>query len=236
MIRIATAPVVEPRGMGNPMAEVSFSNGSLKHSGTLVRDGTVWDALTGDSGCAVLLVDSGGRIAYCNGAAGRLFELNATELAGRTLAELFEPAMAKERVSFVSRAIEGGAPFCVEGLVRGRLTRCAHRALRAEDGSGVLLVFAAAGTRADGPGSETIRARHQDPGALASLTARELEILKLIGEGLSTAEIAAALHRSVKTVEWHRVSLGSKLGQTNRVGLARIAFAAGLTGGLPSAT
>jgi DNA-binding CsgD family transcriptional regulator len=54
------------------------------------------------------------------------------------------------------------------------------------------------------------------------------EILKLIGIGLSTADIAKRLGRSVKTVEWHRVSLGDKLGVTNRVELARIAIAAGL--------
>jgi DNA-binding NarL/FixJ family response regulator len=52
--------------------------------------------------------------------------------------------------------------------------------------------------------------------------------LKLIGIGLSTADIARRLERSVKTVEWHRVSLGEKLGVTNRVELARIAIAAGL--------
>ena len=55
-----------------------------------------------------------------------------------------------------------------------------------------------------------------------------MEILRLIGEGLSTSEIAENLHRSVKTVEWHRVSLGNKLGVTNRVELARIAISAGL--------
>jgi DNA-binding CsgD family transcriptional regulator len=34
----------------------------------------------------------------------------------------------------------------------------------------------------------------------------------------------------VKTIEWHRVSLGEKLGVVNRVEIARIAIAAGLVG------
>jgi DNA-binding NarL/FixJ family response regulator len=34
----------------------------------------------------------------------------------------------------------------------------------------------------------------------------------------------------VKTIEWHRVSLGTKLGVTNRVELARIAIRAGVVG------
>ncbi len=64
---------------------------------------------------------------------------------------------------------------------------------------------------------------------MSALTERELEVLAFIGEGLATAEIARRLHRSAKTVEWHRRSLGSKLRVTNRVELARIAIRAGLT-------
>ncbi|HEX2838997.1 MAG TPA: LuxR C-terminal-related transcriptional regulator [Phycisphaerales bacterium] len=63
---------------------------------------------------------------------------------------------------------------------------------------------------------------------LTHLTTREREVLRLIGMGLSTSQIATRLSRSMKTVEWHRVSLGSKLKVKNRVELARIAIAAGL--------
>ena len=49
-----------------------------------------------------------------------------------------------------------------------------------------------------------------------------------IGEGLSTSEIASRLHRSVKTIEWHRASLGTKLKAANRVELARHAIKLGL--------
>lgn len=63
---------------------------------------------------------------------------------------------------------------------------------------------------------------------LDSLTPREREILSLIAEGESLPEIAQKLHRSLKTIESHRLSLGRKLGASNRVELARIAIAAGL--------
>ena len=78
-------------------------------------------------------------------------------------------------------------------------------------------------------GCAVVVAQFNDFGSLSVLTEREFEVLAFIGEGLSTAEIAQRLHRSVKTVEWHRRLLGSKLGATNRVELARIAIRAGLT-------
>ena len=45
----------------------------------------------------------------------------------------------------------------------------------------------------------------------ASLSPREAEVLRLIGEGLTTQQIAALLHRSVKTIEAHRSNLQRKL-------------------------
>ena len=67
-----------------------------------------------------------------------------------------------------------------------------------------------------------------DAPTLNQLTPREREILALIGEGYSLPEIAQRLHRSIKTVETHRLTLGRKLNASNRVELARIAIATGL--------
>lgn len=64
--------------------------------------------------------------------------------------------------------------------------------------------------------------------AIDSLTPREREILTLIAEGDSLAEIAQKLSRSLKTIESHRLSLGRKLKANNRVELAKIAFTSGL--------
>lgn len=56
-----------------------------------------------------------------------------------------------------------------------------------------------------------------------ALTAREREVLALIGEGKTNAEIAKALSISQKTVDKHRASLMRKLGVTSRAGLIRYA-------------
>ncbi len=50
---------------------------------------------------------------------------------------------------------------------------------------------------------------------LASLSDRELEVFRLIGEGSSTRQIAAALNLSVKTVESYQAHLKEKLGLRN---------------------
>jgi DNA-binding NarL/FixJ family response regulator len=61
-----------------------------------------------------------------------------------------------------------------------------------------------------------------------SITAREREVLKLIGEGFSNKQIAKVLSISVKTVEKHRSSLMSKLDLHNAAALAAYAVQKGL--------
>jgi DNA-binding CsgD family transcriptional regulator len=71
---------------------------------------------------------------------------------------------------------------------------------------------------------EIVRLRRSDAGQLpdprlAALTPRELEILKLIGEGMTNRDIGAHLYLSARTVEWHRGRLSAKLGEHKRSAL-----------------
>jgi DNA-binding NarL/FixJ family response regulator len=59
------------------------------------------------------------------------------------------------------------------------------------------------------------------------LSDRELEVLRLIGQGFGTQAIAEALHLSVKTVETHREHVKQKLKLENAQALRR--FAVGLS-------
>ena len=69
-----------------------------------------------------------------------------------------------------------------------------------------------------------------DPGAgpFHRLSTRELEVLRLIAEGLSAKSIAAQLSVSPKTVEAHRSSLLRKLGMRKATELVRYAVRYGL--------
>jgi DNA-binding NarL/FixJ family response regulator len=60
------------------------------------------------------------------------------------------------------------------------------------------------------------------------LTAREEQVVKLIAEAHTNAQIAATLHLSEKTIESHRANVLRKLGMRDRVELVRYAIRRGL--------
>lgn len=63
---------------------------------------------------------------------------------------------------------------------------------------------------------------------LGALTPRELQILRMIGKGMSRTDIAKIIFRSPKTVDAHRASIMEKLAIRDRVELARYAIREGL--------
>jgi DNA-binding NarL/FixJ family response regulator len=72
------------------------------------------------------------------------------------------------------------------------------------------------------------RARNDEPLREEPLTARELEVVKLVAEGHTNRDIAQALVISEKTVERHRANILEKLGMRDRVELTRYAIRRGL--------
>jgi DNA-binding NarL/FixJ family response regulator len=78
--------------------------------------------------------------------------------------------------------------------------------------------------------AEPLKADRADakPGTpLEKLTAREVEIVRLIGKGLSRVEIAKELSRSAKTVDGHQERIMKKLGLHTRADVMRFAIREG---------
>jgi DNA-binding NarL/FixJ family response regulator len=91
------------------------------------------------------------------------------------------------------------------------------------------------GTRFIYPTGTTTRAREHlerlrrgESARADILTKRELEVVKLVAEGLSSPEIAGTLVISIKTVERHRANIIRKLGLRDRVELTKYAIRRGL--------
>lgn len=59
---------------------------------------------------------------------------------------------------------------------------------------------------------------------LGKLSDREIEVLQMLGKGLSTREVATALHLSIKTIETHRSHIKEKLGLKDASELVRFAI------------
>lgn len=196
----------------------------------------VWTSLVQDSSRSIVVCDREGRVLFANERAAEHVGLDrSATMTGTTIEEICEAEYAQERLSLIREVIDRNTPLAVEGMTRGRWYRTVIRPFPTPDQPMglALLVHIPVPPRREGervthPEYEVCRAKIDDYGPLETLTARELEVLRLISEGNTTAEVARLLHRSVKTVEWHRVSLGTKLKVTNRVELARIAIRAGL--------
>ncbi len=63
-----------------------------------------------------------------------------------------------------------------------------------------------------------------DASPIEALSDRELEVFRMIGEGISTSLIAKQLHRSVKTIETYRARIKVKLNLKNNMELIRLAM------------
>ena len=122
-------------------------------------------------------------------------------LAAGACGFLIKDATPAELVAAIRQAAAGGSPFSDDVLRR--------------------LVEQATRARAAVPSSRP----------LASLTPREREVLALVAEGLSNADIADRVHVGVTTVKTHVASLMQKTDSPTRVHLAVLAVRHGLISG-----
>jgi len=127
-----------------------------------------------------------------------------------------------ENERYLHEALKAGAcGYVVKAVADRELVEACRAALRGES-------FLYPGATS-GPVPEPLQdAEGLEPAPDDPLTARELEVAKLIAEGYSGREIADTLVISEKTVERHRANILEKLDVRGRVELTRYAIRRGL--------
>jgi len=187
--------------------------------------------------CAVSIVREDGFVLYMNETAQRLFcsvHGRPNTLVGRNVLD-FEPrGLASERVTFMRSLARQEKHGVIRNIWQGEQILTSLRLLPKVPGETLRRFFAIneriAGARdaADFPDAVFLEPRNQDWGPLSKLSPREIEVLALVGEGLTAVEIAKRISRTKQTVDSHKSSLLRKLQCANAVQLAVIAHRAGL--------
>jgi DNA-binding NarL/FixJ family response regulator len=157
-----------------------------------------------------------------------LLDLEMPELDGvGVLRRLREIGAAVRVVVFTAFDTDERILDAVQAGAQGYLLKGAPRedlfnAVRVVHGGGSLLQPIVA--------SKLLKRVRYDPQAAAAeaLTGRELEVLRLLAQGLQNKEIAASLVISERTVKFHVSSVLSKLGAGNRTEAVKIAARRGL--------
>lgn len=204
----------------------------MGHSQSFAID---WSHLATDSGAGVLILDAQGRVLFINSIAARIYgRRSAREAIGTRLSDILPQAAAGERLEVVRHVIASGETVQARELWGGWALRWTIRPVSNASepaNPGALVVCSQESALPEDFGEQAARViefKHVDFGPLTGLTASELKVMALIGEGMSNAEIAGKLHRAVKTIESHRAALTEKTGNSSRVQIGIMARRAGL--------
>lgn len=205
----------------------------------------VWSALVTEPGTGVSIFDIDGLCLFmsqtaCDILIGR--GVRSEQVNGHHAREFFPEEWVAQRLILLQNIRDGGEPRGIRTIWRGyqQVTWITLIQDEPEDVPGggekpkerflCITRRVSADTTTEIPGGvEVVDSNVMRLGTLDVLSARELEVLALIGQGLSLKEIASVLHRSYKTVDNHRAAIGAKLKVDDRVKLAEIARRAGLT-------
>jgi DNA-binding CsgD family transcriptional regulator len=162
----------------------------------------------------------------------------AVELLTPLLRQRFPAGQRHELSDYIERfglGAEFMAPMRARGRVVGQVVVLRRGDVRPFSPGELRLIQAVADVIALGLDSQraAVPATAADPDASApdKLSRREREILALLALGHTNREIAERVHLSVRTVEWHRARIQTKLHVTGRAALAQIAREHGLVGG-----
>ena len=235
--------------MSNPQGEAGHGDGPTDHlfpkrdagdPGDL-GETTVWQSLTREPHTGVTVLQRDGKIAYVNEQAVEIYygsDMAPDQAVGKSLADVQSPEFSDERHGFVHRVLDEDRPLLIREFWRGRQHLSWALPAAVEDVNyheqKVLIVTRRMGGDAKDQAlthnrSEQVDAEVVDLGEFDVLSHRELVVLALLGRGLSLKQTAGMLHRSIRTIESQRDSIGLKLKLRSRGEIVRLVERVGLT-------
>lgn len=224
--------------MANPQSE----------SGTRVRvnENILWRSLISEPHTGVSIIRRDGTLLYLNEQAAHIFlppDADRADAVGEKLDALYPAAFAEERRNLIERVIDEDRPITFRAIWHGYQHLSwfypIEDATEVEEGTheaqGTVLIITrrvvgdAEDAQLADTGAERLDAEVIDLGELDILSPRELVVIALLGRGLSLKETARMLHRSVRTIETQRDSIGQKLNLAGRADLIKLVQRVGLT-------
>lgn len=237
------------------LSAAAFGELLREHTGRVMRYGlTLSQAVAAANvaehcpGVFAAAYDRDGRIVWTSASFGSILGFDSGKVLGRAITELFPPDWCEERLALLRRSLATGTPIPTIEIFRGVRVEGVILPIAPESPDPAVLFLGrhglglgyryapSVGGAADekvgaGSGGLTIGAQtliHADWGPLSTLTRRELETLRLIAAGLDNDQIAHAIHRTKRAVEWHIRRLYSDLDCDQRTDLFRLGLEAGL--------
>ncbi len=197
-----------------------------------IEPSAIWQALSATPGIGVCVLTAEGTCVHSSPEALRIYLDDPTiETVGRSLTDLFPKEWANERLAYIKQVVESRKPMAIRQVWRGvQMCMVIRPIIDCNDQVTNILMLTRPTQTLDSNAEFPIMAESEfiELGSLSVLTPRELVVLALLGQGMTLKEIAERLHRSFKTIDNHRASIGRKLEATDRLELARLASMAGL--------
>lgn len=202
-----------------------------------------WEALVNGSGSSVYVVNKEFVHVYVNEQGAAAMGLTASEVVGTPMGSQISEVLTEIVRKIIVKSLQTGKPM-VQGFVyQGELRQTNFVPIQSASGiyeHVLIMSHLVVEAPPDADFMELLLnsedTRREALGPLAKLTARELEILKFIGDGKRTVDIADRLGLSQRTVHNHCASISKKLGRTSRTEMARLAIRAGLSAGPAEST
>lgn len=178
--------------------------------------------------------DMDGRYQWISDSASVVVGAEPSSMLGRSITDFFSAEWCAERIDVIREVLEARSIMATVEIFGGKRLEGAVFPVELGVPSPLAVIVGRFGLALAQPGGRDsaaircVQLVQADWGSLRTLSRRELDVLRLIAKGLSNPEIARALHRTKRAVEWHIKNLYARLGCDQRTSLFRRGLEAGL--------